>query len=221
MTPAKNYFAWQARLVKPWLGSRVLEVGCGSGNFTGSLLDRDLVVALDVDADCIALLRERYPDAPNLRAILSDGSRFPVQEIAAFRPDSCVCLNVLEHIRDDQGALSAMASVLPKGGVIVLIVPAFPSLYGRIDRNLLHHRRHTGASMRKLARDCDLEIEKLQYVNFVGFFGWWANAHIFHRDAQSPRQIAFFDRFLVPVMSRLEGLVPPPFGQSLLAVLKK
>jgi hypothetical protein len=28
MSRAKNYFAWQARLVKPWLGQRVLEAGC-------------------------------------------------------------------------------------------------------------------------------------------------------------------------------------------------
>jgi len=221
MSLAQNYFAWQARLVMPWLGQRVLETGCGSGNFTGLLLERELVVALDVDAGCVAQLKERYPNAPNLRTIVADAARFPVQEIAAFRPDSCVCLNVLEHIQDDRGALALMASVLPAGGAIALIVPAFPALYGPIDRNLLHHRRHTRASMRKLARECNLEIKKLQYVNIVGFFGWWANARIFQRGAQSARQIAFFDRFIVPVMSRLEAMLPPPFGQSLLAVLEK
>ncbi len=41
-------------------------------------------------------------------------------------PDSCICLNVLEHIQDDAEAMSSMASILPKGGVVVLIVPAFP-----------------------------------------------------------------------------------------------
>ena len=39
MSLAKNYFAWQGRLVRRELGKRILEVGCGLGNFTGMLLE--------------------------------------------------------------------------------------------------------------------------------------------------------------------------------------
>jgi SAM-dependent methyltransferase len=221
MSRAKNYFAWQARLVKPWLGQRVLEAGCGNGNFTAHLLDRELVVALDVDPDCIAKVRARYADARNLRTMVADASRFPTQELATFRLDSCVCLNVLEHIADDRAALAGFASVISKGGNIVLIVPAFPALYGPIDRNLQHQRRHTKASMRKLARACGLQVRKLQYVNFVGFFGWWINARILRRETQSAAQIVVFDKLIVPILSRLESVVSPPVGQSLLVVLTK
>ena len=58
-------------------------------------------------------------------------------------------------------------------------------------------------------------------MNVIGFFGWWTNAHVFRREAQSERQIQIFDRYLVPVMSRLEGWARPPFGQSLFVVLQK
>ncbi len=34
-------------------------------------------------------------------------------------------------------------------------------------------------------------------------------------------QIGIFDRWVVPWLSRLEAAVPPPFGQSLFAVLRK
>ena len=140
--------------------------------------------------------------------------------LARFHPDSCVCLNVLEHIDDDLGTLQRIASILPARGVIVLLLPAFPALYGTIDRNLGHRRRYSRASIDKLASAAGLEVKKARYVNFAGFFGWWINAHILHRQAQSESQIEFFDR-LAPFLSRLEAAIPPPFGQSLLAVLQK
>ena len=68
MTRAVNYFAWQSRLVVRELGQRVVEVGCGIGNFTGLLLDRELVVALDCEDACVQSLRERYPGQRNLQA---------------------------------------------------------------------------------------------------------------------------------------------------------
>jgi len=220
MTRARNYFAWQASLVLPELGQRVIELGCGLGNFTGMLLDREIVLALDVEPECVARLRTRYPDHPNLHTF--DGDLSSVQdEIARFRPDSCVCLNVLEHIAYDRGTLESVHATLAPGGVMVLLVPAFPALYGPIDDNLGHARRYTRRSMSALATSTGFEIAKLHYVNIVGFFGWWLNSHVFRKHAQSPVQIEVFDRAIVPVMSRLERIAPPPFGQSIFAVLRK
>ena len=41
-------------------------------------------------------------------------------------------------------------------------------------------------------------------MNAVGFFGWWVNARVLHRETQSDGQIAVFDRWIVPVSSALE-----------------
>ncbi|MGA3041391.1 MAG: class I SAM-dependent methyltransferase [Bryobacteraceae bacterium] len=221
MAHALNYFGWQGRLVAPELGQRVIEVGCGIGNFTRMLLDRETVLAVDVEPACVERLRERYPDRPNLHAFVCEPSSGEFAGLARFRPDSCVCLNVLEHIADDSRALEGMSSVLVPGGAIVLLVPAFPALYGPIDRNLSHRRRYRRGTLAALAHGAGLRIEKLHYVNAAGFFGWWINAHIFRREAQSVGQIRIFDRSIVPWMSRLEALAPPPFGQSLFAVLRK
>jgi SAM-dependent methyltransferase len=221
MTRAANYFAWQAKLVTPELGQRVVEVGCGTGNFTGALLDREAVIAVDVDADCIERLARRYRDRENLHSVVADAADLCPEQLLSYRPDSCVCLNVLEHIEDDRGTLQRIASILPSGGVIVLIVPAFESLYGPIDSNLGHWRRYSRKSFKKLAQASGLKIKKLRYMNFVGFFGWWLNAHVLHRDRQSEKQIEFFDRFIVPPLSLMEAIVAPPFGQSLFVVLEK
>ena len=217
MSRARNYFAWQARLILPELGRRVLEIGCGIGNFTELLADREAVIAIDAEPDCIALVESR---CPTRHAFALDASSDSLRDLARFKPDSCLLLNVLEHIEDDKGTIRRIASILPARGRIVLLSPAFPSLYGPIDRNLGHCRRYSRAGIRKLARAAGLEIRKLRYVNAVGFFGWWINAHLLRRTSQSESQIHLFDR-LVPVISRVESILPPPFGQSLFTVLEK
>jgi SAM-dependent methyltransferase len=221
MSRAENYFAWQSRLVTRQLGRRVVEVGCGLGNFTGKLLDREAVIAVDSNPDCIQRLIERYPGRDNLHTFACDAGSPAFSDLARFHPDSCVCLNALEHIRDDRQALDGMASILGPGGVVVLLVPAFPALYGPIDRNLGHYRRYSRRSIASLAAATSLRIRKVHYVNAAGFFGWWVNSRILRRRAQSEKQIEIFDRYLVPLLSRLEGMVTPPFGQSLLVVLDK
>jgi 2-polyprenyl-3-methyl-5-hydroxy-6-metoxy-1,4-benzoquinol methylase len=222
MSQARNYFGWQGRLVRPEIGPRVIEVGCGLGNFTEMLLDRDALLALDKEEGCIECLQQKYRDYPNVRAFLCDAEDdAQFSTLAAFAADSCVCLNVLEHVKDDAGLLGRLASVLAPGGTIVLIVPAFRSLYGPIDLHLGHCRRYTMPAVRELAAAAGLGVKKAHYMNAVGFFGWWLNSHILRREAQSAKQIELFDKFVVPFSSWMETITPPPFGQSIFAVLQK
>jgi SAM-dependent methyltransferase len=220
MAVAKNYFAWQNRVIAGELGTRVLEIGCGIGNITQTLLDRELVIALDSDSSCVAHLRHRLGQRANLHTMVCDICCDEFLSVGKFGADSCAAVNVLEHIEDDQRALARMAAVLRPGGVIVLIVPAFSFLFGPIDRNLGHCRRYSPRTIRDLAESVNICVRKIRFMNFVGFFGWWMNARVFKREAQSTYQIHIFDHWIVPVLSRIEDRVPPPLGQSLLAVLQ-
>lgn len=221
MSRAKNYFAWLGSLATREIGQRVIEVGCGLGNFTSLLLNRETVVAVDKEKKCIELLRQRYLGRENLHVMRLDVADESFSTLKQWRADSCVCLNVLEHVRDDLAALRNMSSVLATGGLIVLIIPAFQALYGLIDRNLGHHRRYTRASMARLAASAGLRVKKARYMNAVGFFGWWANSHVLKKEAQSERQIELFDQHIVRLQSKLEERIAPPFGQSLFMVLQK
>lgn len=221
MAKAKNYFAWQGRLVLPEIGRRVIEVGCGTGNFTGMLLDREAVIALDVQPACIERLLERYPGQSNLEAYAFDANSPDFTALARFRPDSCVCLNVLEHVEDDHATVRAMASILVSGGTVALLLPALPALTGPIDRNLGHFRRYRAADVHVLAETAGLRIRKMHFVNAIGMFGWWADARLLRLGAIPQWQIAAFDKLVAPVLSRVEAIAPPPFGQSLFAVLEK
>lgn len=221
MTHARNYLAWQSRLVKPHLGRRIVEVGCGIGTFTGELLDREAVLALDIDPECIERVRRHYPGRENLRTVVCDAGRGELTRFRDFRADSSVCLNVLEHIEDDRTALAGMASLLTSGGVVVLLVPAFQALFGPIDQNLGHFRRYRASTFAPLAEAAGLQVRQMRYVNSVGFFAWWASSKILKREFHSEQQIEWYDRYCIPVIERLESRISPPFGQSLFAVLRK
>lgn len=221
MKHARRYFEWQFRLAQAQLGARVLEIGCGVGNFTEHLLDCERVIAVDVEPECIDAHRARFAGRTNLTSHCLDVTSPEFLLLRGERPDSVACLNMLEHVRDDALALAHMQTVLPEGGRVVLIVPAFQSLYGPIDERLGHYRRYTKKSLTKVAEGAGLRPVVLRYMNSFGFFGWWFNAHVAKKTAQSELQIAVFDRLVVPMLSRVEGLKEPPVGQSIFAILHK
>jgi 2-polyprenyl-3-methyl-5-hydroxy-6-metoxy-1,4-benzoquinol methylase len=221
MTRARRYFEWQYQLANSKLGKRVLEIGAGIGNFTQYLLERELVVAIDVQPECIAQLQRRFSDRINLISKTMDAEDPEFLSLKVLRIDSIACLNVLEHVKNDDLLLLGMGEILPPGGKVVLILPAFQALYGPIDRNLGHYRRYSKRLLAEKAAHAGLAPKILRYMNSVGAIGWWVNAKLLRMTEQSESQIAFFDSAIVPVLSRLEEAVHPPFGQSLFAVLEK
>jgi 2-polyprenyl-3-methyl-5-hydroxy-6-metoxy-1,4-benzoquinol methylase len=220
MRSAGNYFDWQANLVLPHVGKRVVEIGCGLGNFTRYMLDRELVVGIDIEPACAEQWQKNFPKQTNLIGTSMDVTEPEFLELKRHRPDTVVCLNVLEHVEDHVTALKHMHAVLPPGGRALLIVPAYEALYGPIDHNLGHYRRYSKQPFRELAASLGFK-STMRYMNTIGCIGWWVNAKILRRTEQSESQIAFFDATIVPVLSRLEAMIPPPFGQSIFAVLEK
>lgn len=221
MEAAARYFLWQCGMALPQLGQRVLEIGCGVGNFTVHLASREMVLGIDIVDECIQLHHRNLGQYPHVSSRKMDIVSPDFLELKSHRFDSIVCLNVLEHISDDTQALRHMHEILPSGGRAVLIVPAFEALYGPIDASLGHYRRYSKRSLRQVGSNAGFETMESRYMNLPGFFGWWANARVFKRSEQSEAQIAFFDSKIVPWISALEDRLEPPFGQSIFTVLRK
>ena len=94
-----------------YLGKRILEVGSGVGNQTRFFVDRERVVASDIESHYVRELSAKFGGRSNVRIALF---RFPLstrdaRDLAAERVDTIVCLNVLEHIEDDAGTLRDFA----------------------------------------------------------------------------------------------------------------
>lgn len=60
----------------------------------------------------------------------------------------CTCLDVLEHVEDDNRFLSSIYDKMPKGGRLILTVPAFMSLWSSEDVKLGHYRRYKRTDLR-------------------------------------------------------------------------
>jgi SAM-dependent methyltransferase len=132
--------------------------------------------------------------------------------------DAIVLMNVLEHIHDDRAVLAQLQKHLAPGGRIVVLVPAGQWAFGANDDRLGHYRRYDKGYSHRLFTGLGLQLEDMRYYNFIGIWGWWWNAKVMRRQNQSDVQIRVFDKFFVPVLSRIEKILRPPLGQSLLIV---
>ncbi len=215
------YNRWVFDLLRPHVQGRVLEVGCGTGNITQFLsAHADEVVGIDPVARFIDRFRQRFTGSTSVtshRCTLAELTP-PTQDTSCF--DTAVSCNVFEHIEDHVGALTQVATHLRPGGKAVIFVPAGPIAFGRLDKELGHHRRYTIDALRNAMQDAGLEWVEGRYSNAVGLLGWWFNSVVLGKTTVPGDQAIWFNR-LVPVLSRLEKLIRLPFGQSVVGVARK
>ncbi len=222
MSPAVNYSRWIYSQFEGAYGRRVVECGAGIGNFTRWLLDRELVIPLDIHPPCVDYMRQRFAGAANVQPRAMDVVGSPdLLQLAEFTPDTIVCFNVLEHIEDDRAALRRMYDLLPPGGKLLLLVPAGPWLYGSMDRRLGHFRRYRRGELAGKLREAGFTIRWLRYMNSVATLPWFVNNRILGHIDEQPAQVMVFDRLFVPWLRPLERLIPPLFGLSLITVAEK
>jgi 2-polyprenyl-3-methyl-5-hydroxy-6-metoxy-1,4-benzoquinol methylase len=219
----RAYCRWQLDQFAPYLGRRILEIGCGVGGIIDLLGPRDLICGLDVEADVLAYAAERFRHRPECQFELCDISEADSETLEGLRQeqfDTIICMNVLEHIRDDIGALQRMEEVLAPGGTLALLVPAHLGLYGPYDKVDGHYRRYNKAYLRTILQQTGLRLVRSHYFNAVGALGWWLQYKLLRRSIHGEGQLGLMNR-LLPLVRAAEWLVKPPFGLSLIAVCRK
>jgi len=216
---AKRFNKWMADTVRPWLGTRVLELGAGIGNMTQHLSrGRKIYVASDIDEEHMARLRVRFRGRPSLeirKCDLCDSEDF-IPLLGVF--DSVVCLNVVEHVEDDLGALRNIFSALKPGGCAIILVPQDQKAYGTLDEVLGHYRRYSEAQLRARMEEAGFEVERMLHFNRVTRPGWRFNGQVLKRRSFSRFQLRVFDA-LVPLWRRIDRFFPWP-AVSVIAVGK-
>jgi len=216
-----QWLAYQVARLSPLEGT-VLDFGCGTGGFTLALSNYaavDKVIANDVSPHVADYFSGKYGQYPKIEFSNADILLEP-EKYDQMGYDIAITSNTLEHIEDDKTALRNLVKYSRQKTALV-IVPAFNCLYGTCDRDGGHFRRYTKASFARLTDDAGLKIEKMRYFNMIGALAWWGQ-YVFlkmnnYQDESHTYSYSFFDKYVLPIYSRLESPLNCPFGLSLVA----
>jgi glycosyltransferase involved in cell wall biosynthesis/phospholipid N-methyltransferase len=201
------------------IGDRVLEAGSGTGNLTPLLLDRERLVALDIERSYVRRLEHRYGHLENFSTVVGDLEDPDVYvKLETEELDTVLCVNVLEHLDRPELAVEGFHRVLRPGGTALILVPASQALYSPMDEAIEHRRRYERADLRALLEDAGFEVERLQAFNRLGVVGWSVNRWT-GRTSISQAQVSAF-RLMMPLARTLERVDGLP-GLSWIAVARK
>ena len=143
--------------------------------------------------------------------------------------DLVLATDIIEHVDEDRVALQEIARVLRPNGAALITVPAFQTLWGLQDTVSQHKRRYTKRDLVEKLGQSSLSIKELFYFNYLLFLPIWTARtliRIMQPNLKSENELN--SRFINRVLQMIFFLdvltarhIRPPFGVSLLAVVKK
>lgn len=200
----------------------VLDLGCGTGAVLQELTEFSQPIGLDMSPLALEFCQGRGLH----RLAIGRGETLPLKDASV---DAVIALDVFEHIEDDRSAFAEAARVLRPGGVLVLSVPAFRSLWGPHDVALMHFRRYRKAEIHHLLTASGLKPRKLSYAIFL-LFPLVATIRFFEKrkpgesKASLPALPGWLNRSLIGLQGFEAALVQAgslPWGSSVVAVAEK
>jgi 2-polyprenyl-3-methyl-5-hydroxy-6-metoxy-1,4-benzoquinol methylase len=219
MARTKNYNNWIFNQYKKFLGNTIMDVGCGHGTFVDFIKERKKILLTEVSPEAVARLRRKYKKNKNISILKLDLSKDgSASKMKKRKADTIVCLNVLEHVREDSALIKNARKVIRPKGKLVLYVPAKKFLFGTLDINLGHFRRYEKRGLETMLAKNGFKVIMSKYVNLIGVLSWFLYSRILKRKKVKAERILFYDRWFVPFLSIAEKIIPIPIGQSLLII---
>ena len=140
-----HHYHWLSQMLGAFPdNSRIIDVGCGPGQFT------DLIE----NHDCCGI--DFYP-YPNVNLIADISQMIPLDDSSA---DIAILSNVLEHVYDFQTLLGEIHRVLRPGGSILIVVPFMIKLH-QLPYDFFRYTRHALERVGKEAGFSDIQVDEL------------------------------------------------------------
>lgn len=164
------WFVVRRELCKKYLQSQkkdavILDIGSGSGSNLRLLQEMGFSNYRGFDLNPLA---KKFCEEKKLGEVLiGDICNSGLAE-ASF--DVIMATDVIEHIRDDDKVLSEIRRILKPGGMAIITVPCFQSLWSRHDEILMHQRRYELSQLTAKILGNKMTISEAYYFNFFLFF---------------------------------------------------
>jgi ubiquinone/menaquinone biosynthesis C-methylase UbiE len=118
------------RIIDPHPGKKILDLACGQGLFSESMIDKGAnVIGVDISPELIALAKDRFKNKISKEDvfIVSPADKMISAGVAESSCDSAMCILASQNIKEFDVAIKETAKILkPKGKlVIVLNHPCF------------------------------------------------------------------------------------------------
>lgn len=214
MSKASWYNSWTINFFKKYLKGDILEIGCGIGNFTEMITSYGNVYAFDVDKFCLETTRKKLKNKAKVGyGDIEKGKYFFKRK----KFDVIVCINVLEHIKNDKKALSNMINLLKRDGILIILVPSHPSLFGKIDHAIGHYRRYIKEKITQDLKRSGMDVLLSRKINFLGALGWFFSGKIIKEVTVNEKKLRIFNK-IAPIVLPLEEMIEPVIGTSIIII---
>ena len=207
-------------------GNKVLDIGCGAGTSIDILRPLGQVWGIDVSSQAIKESRNCGYFSLEKADI---GSYHKYNHFF----DLVACLDVLEHLNDDDGVLKKIKTLLKRNGKLLITVPAFMFLWSENDNAVHHFRRYTAKELTNKLKKNGFQVVKISYFNFLlfpMFIGWLVFSKIVGLINSNKRKSmlgykipCLFNKILSIIFAFEARIVSVdvPFGLSIVCVAKK
>lgn len=219
MSRAKSFNHWMVETIAPFIGRLVLEIGAGIGNITRELMNGKRYYASDINPYYLEMLDKYKENQPRLNVTLLDLNRIDAFKDTAMQFDTVICLNVIEHMDDDQRAMRNIANLLAPNGKAIILVPRGKWLYGSQDVVLGHKRRYSTKTLQELGASAGLSILKIIEFNRVSALPWFVNGRILGKKSFGRFQMTMLN-LSIPVVKKVDRYLPCP-SLSLIGIFEK
>lgn len=137
----------------------VLDVGCGPGLIANYLACHQARAIHGIDIGAVSVAAAKAAGDPTHTTFLVyDGAHVPYPENTF---DAVLCIEVIEHVQDDNGLISEIVRVLRPGGVLLLSTP--DAAVEDLNSKEHHVRHYTATQLIDLIERSGLQIQQLAH----------------------------------------------------------